>query len=68
MRAGSFPKRDLLEVDAERAAHLFNETGRRSKSFADCCIAAAAVRAGAKLATSNEDDFKRMVPHGLQLA
>ena len=60
--------RPLLQVDAERAAHLFNQTGRRSRSFADCCIAASAIGAGARLATSNHDDFKRMVPHGLQLA
>jgi predicted nucleic acid-binding protein len=60
--------RPLTRVDAERAAHLFNQTGRRSRSFADCCIAASAISADAQLATSNEDDFKRMVPHGLQLA
>ena len=62
------PARPLERIDAERAAHLFNETGRRSRSFADCCIAASAIRIGAHLATGNEDDFKRMVPHGLQLA
>jgi predicted nucleic acid-binding protein len=60
--------RSLDQVDAESAAQLFNLAGRRSKSFADCCIAACAIRAGASLATSNEDDFKRMVAHGLQLA
>jgi predicted nucleic acid-binding protein len=60
--------RPLERIDAERAAHLFNETGRRSKSFADCCIAACAIRAAASLATSNQADFERMVPHGLQLA
>ncbi len=54
--------------DAERAAALFNLTGRRSKSFADCCIAAVAMRRGAKLATSNCSDFNAMVAHGLVLA
>ncbi len=57
----------LEQTDAEKAAALFNLTGRRSKSYADCCIAAVAIRIGAKLSTSNEDDFTPMVPHGLQL-
>lgn len=64
-----FPRpRALEQDDAERAALLFNQTGRRSKSYVDCCIAASAIRAGSRLATSNEDDFKRMLPHGLRLA
>jgi predicted nucleic acid-binding protein len=39
----------LLGADAEQAALLFNQTGRRSRSLADCMIAAVAIRAGAKL-------------------
>jgi predicted nucleic acid-binding protein len=64
-----FPAADALErADAEKAAELFNLTGRRSKSYADCCIAAVAIlRAQAPLATSNRDDFTPMVPHGLVL-
>ncbi len=58
----------LEQADAEKAARLFNQTGRRSKSYADCCIAAVAIRLGAPLATSNRDDFAPMVPHGLLLA
>lgn len=58
----------LAGPDAEHAARLFNQTGRRSKSYADCCIAAIALRAGAQLAASNTSDFKPMVPHGLVLA
>ncbi|MEZ5383903.1 MAG: PIN domain-containing protein [Prosthecobacter sp.] len=54
--------------DAEKAAELFNLTGRRSKSYADCCIAAAAIRLQASLATSNRGDFAPMTPHGLTLA
>jgi predicted nucleic acid-binding protein len=60
--------RSLEQADAETAAELFNLSGRRSRSFADCCIAACAIGVDARLATSNEDDFKRIVPHGLQLA
>lgn len=58
----------LTRVDAEQAAHLFNVTGRRSKSFADCCIAAVAIRQSAALATSNRSDFLPMQPHGLILS
>ena len=64
-----FPNAEAFEqADAEKAASLFNLTGRRSKSYADCCIAAVAIRAHAALATSNRDDFLAMVPHGLLLA
>ena len=64
-----FPGAEVLErADAEKAAELFNLTGRRSKSYADCCIAAVAIRAQAPLATSNRDDFTPMTPHGLVLA
>jgi predicted nucleic acid-binding protein len=60
--------RAFEQIDAERAAHLFNVAGRRSRSFADCCIAASAIAVGARLATIDEDDFRRMLPHGLELA
>ena len=55
-------------VDAEQAARLFNATGRRSRSLADCSIAAIAIRLGARLATSNLADFQPFVNHGLALA
>jgi predicted nucleic acid-binding protein len=54
--------------DAEMAARLFNKTGRRSKTLADCMIAAVAMRCSAKLATVNAPDFQPFVPHGLILA
>jgi predicted nucleic acid-binding protein len=58
----------LSGSDAEFAARLFNQTGRRSRSLADCMIAAIAIRCGAKLATINTPDFQPFVAHGLSLA
>jgi predicted nucleic acid-binding protein len=58
----------LERMDAEKASYLFNRTGRRSKTYSDCCIAAVAIRSQAALATSNQSDFTPMVPHGLLLA
>jgi predicted nucleic acid-binding protein len=63
-----FPSAEALErTDAENAAKLFNLTGRRSKSYADCCIGAIAIRTQAPLATSNRNDFTSMAAHGLVL-
>jgi predicted nucleic acid-binding protein len=53
---------------AERAAALFNAAGRRRGSFGDCLIAAAAIEAGATLATENTADFARFSSAGLVLA
>lgn len=58
----------FLAQDARRAADLFNVTGRRSRSLADCQIAAVALRLGARLATTNVADFAPFQAHGLLLA
>lgn len=57
----------LERSQAEFAAELFNQTGRRRGSTADCLIAAVAVEHDAELLTRNLEDFKPFVPHGLRL-
>jgi predicted nucleic acid-binding protein len=54
--------------DAETAARLFNVSGRRRGTLADCMVAAVALRLDAPLATANPRDFQRLVPTGLRLA
>jgi predicted nucleic acid-binding protein len=58
----------LTRSQAEAAARLFNQTGRRSHSLQDCLIAAAAMEANTPLATENIRDFTPFLPLGLQLA
>jgi len=53
---------------AELAAELFNQTGRRRGSTADCLIAACAVCHKTELLTRNQVDFRLFVPFGLNLA
>lgn len=57
----------VTEHQAELAAKMFDQTGRRSRSLADCIIAAGAILAGIPLATENMSDFQRFVPFGLVL-
>jgi predicted nucleic acid-binding protein len=58
----------FLASDAYKAAELFNVTGRRSRSLADCQIAAVALRCNARIATANLSDFIIFQSHGLTLA
>ena len=60
-------RRPYEEADAVVAAGLFNTTGRRRGSLADCMIAAVALRHGAPLATSNPQDFRRFEGVGLEV-
>lgn len=68
LAAKVFPNPEpFLAADAELASRLFNLTGRRSRSLADCMIAATAMRCGAKVATSNTADFQPFETFGLFL-
>lgn len=55
------------EDHAVLAARLFNSTGRRRGSLADCMIAVTAVLADAELATANLADFRPFKALGLTL-
>jgi len=57
----------VSQAEAELAAHLFNATGRKRALRYDCLIAATAIQARARLATSNLADYRLFVPHGLEL-
>ena len=57
----------LERTNAEFAAELFNQTGRRRGSTADCLIAAVAVACRTELLTRNLADFRPFEPHGLRL-
>ena len=55
------------EMQAAQAARLFNATGRLRRLRVDAIVAAAAMSAGARLATENKRDFLPFVEHGLKL-
>jgi predicted nucleic acid-binding protein len=62
------PIEPVTAADAALAADMFNKSGRRRGTLADCVIAAVAIRVGASLATENRNDFSRFVSFGLKLA
>ncbi|MEI6871395.1 MAG: PIN domain-containing protein [Verrucomicrobiota bacterium] len=57
----------LDEIQAQEAALLFNQAGRKRTLRVDALIAACAVLKDASLATQNISDFECFVPYGLQL-
>ena len=59
---------DFTLEHASVAARLFNESGRRRGSLADCMIAATALGARAPIATCNAFDFRRFREHGVTIA
>ena len=61
----------IIDFDAKQAdvaARLFNNTGRRRGLKVDAMIAACAICSGAQLATANQEDFLLFTPFGLALA
>lgn len=58
---------DFTKPMAETATALFNKSGRRRGSHADCMIAACANISEAPLSTLNLKDFERFIPFGLRL-
>lgn len=52
---------------SELAARLFNATGRRGASTANCFIAASALEVGAVLLMADVHDFAPFVVHGLKV-
>lgn len=52
---------------AEQAAELYNATGRRRGSTADCLIASVAIHHECELMTLNVSDFEVFIAKGLSL-
>jgi predicted nucleic acid-binding protein len=54
--------------EAELAAILFNDVGRKRSARYDCMIAATAIRSGSRLATTHLASFRSFAARGLALA
>ncbi|MGY6554045.1 MAG: type II toxin-antitoxin system VapC family toxin [Wenzhouxiangella sp.] len=68
--AMAFLQRRILPLsvkDAELAAEIFNQAGRKRVFKTDAIIAAVAIRAGAEFVTLNRTDFEPFVEFGLRL-
>ena len=59
---------DIDGADAQLAAELYNNAGRKRRLKTDALIAACAIRAGARLLTLNLEDFAPFQAMGLQIA
>lgn len=59
---------DFNQEHAVLAARLFNESGRRRSTLADCMIAAVALCDDAPIATANVAGFERFAAAGLTIA
>lgn len=60
----------ICQMDAATAtlgSRLYNFTGRRSRSLADCLIAATAILAGQPLASANLSHFQPFTAYGLTI-
>ena len=57
----------FTDDQADVAARLFNDSGRRRGSMFDCMIAAAALAERAAVATANPADFERFAPSGVDV-
>ncbi len=55
------------QSSADLAGQLYHQTSSKRRNRLDTMIAAAAILAGAELATVNPEDFAPFVPHGLKL-
>jgi len=64
LRGGIIP---FGEAEAIKAAELYNASNRMRRLRVDVMIAATAMAAKAKLASSNRGDFESFIQHGLKL-